>query len=104
MAEHAWVIEARKAAQEFQSGVTYLLDFAIIKLEAQGGPTERDFERARDVGTRLSYCGDEFEFKDGRNPEKPPTMADIAKALACAAWLPGGLEFCGQTYKRGVSK
>lgn len=104
MAEDAWVIEARKAAQEFQDGVSYLLDFAIIRLEMRGGPTEHDFEYVRKMGARLAYCGDEFEFKDGRNPDKPPSMADIAKALACAAWLPDGLEFNGQTYKRGGSK
>lgn len=79
-----------------------LIELAIIQLACQGGPTQADFTRAQEIGFTLATTGDAFQWKKAISAGgKPPPIGQIAKALACAAWAPGGLTLWDHHWERG---
>lgn len=95
-----WEISAERMAARFNEMMPSLIEFALIDLDMKGGPTEADFAHAREIGERLAPTGDAFTRGGKSAGGEPPGMGAIAKALACGAWAPGGLDFGGHHWER----
>lgn len=75
---------------------------AVSELQGQGGPDERDRQRARQFGEALASHGDVLLFptrakEATANRERIPGTADVAgqlaRYLAVMAFSPGGVAF-----------
>lgn len=95
----------------------------LDRFRMQGGPTEEDWERAREFGERIGVGAEQILDEKGehvafvkhprygdadaadllyRSERKGDTAAlfnGLAFALAVCAYLPGGVTFCGQHFE-----
>lgn len=94
-----WVDAAEKRCLKLNILLEALIDLYVWDLRSRGGPSSADFATARDVGERLAFTGDVFQWPDPKAEIQPPTPKQIAKALACGAWCPGGLNFAGRHWE-----
>lgn len=106
-----WVAVANRVMDQWGGIMEVLIEMAVLDLRTRGGPNATDFARAREVGRRLSVSGDSAEGKMkgkgatwGKSAAEaegiaPPRSGEVAKALACGAWCPGGLHFNGRHWE-----
>lgn len=79
---------------------------AIVRLrmreyEAQGGPTEADFERIRKFAQVLAEQGDALLYSI---PGKTARMVNsLADAIAVLSFVPGGIKVFGRHYVASCS-
>ena len=93
-----WVKAAVEKAHLLNGFLSFLVGVAIEDLKRKGGPTEADWESAREVGVKLSHTGDAYDFRcdtTAKERQERVTTGQIAKALAVGAWCPGGFDLGG---------
>ena len=101
-----WVDRSRHLREQTIVMLEPLIDMAVLTYQMKGGPSAADFLDANRIGAQLSHGGDWLESNMlGKNDGKtagcspPPSLAQIAKAMACGAWCPGGLHFAGRHWE-----
>lgn len=99
MTQTDWVASAEKNWKHHAQMLSFLIPIAILEYERKGGPTEEDYEKARDTGRRLAHSGDNYQYNDDKGCTEAPTVAQVAKALAIGAWSVGGFDFNGNHYE-----
>jgi len=75
--------------------------FRILELHRQGGPTQTDWDEAIAFGERLAYEGDALLYQ-GSKGQTASMAAGLIRALAVAAFLPGGVTIAGLCFAAGV--
>jgi len=79
----------------------------IAEIRKRGGPTDADFQRAKDFSLVLAEKGDILQFGGGKKGEVAVLFNRLADALAVMAFVPGGVRFDGQHWEsksRGVPR
>ncbi len=73
------------------------VELEIARLEEQGGPWDGDREAARAYGELLAGSGDQLLYR-GAPGQARAAFVGLAKAIAVAAFAPGGVEYSGRRY------
>lgn len=69
--------------------------FRILELQQFGGPLERDWAEAQAFGDVLAFEGDALLFQGHRKGDTARVMRGLIRALAVAAFVPGGVTAFG---------
>lgn len=75
---------------------------AMRDLHLQGGPLERDWESARTFAETLATQGDNLLYKSKKKGETAALMAQLIRALAVMAYVPGGVTAWGLHFDAGT--
>lgn len=80
--------------------LTATVPIRIMELKRRGGPTEEDFQRAREFSQVLGESGDALLFPV---PGKTAALANrLAETVAVLAFVPGGITLFDQHYEAKV--
>jgi hypothetical protein len=71
------------------------------EIKTRNGPSDFDFERARQFGSELAVKGDVLQYGSKRKGEAADLMANLIDAVAILAFLPGGIDFLGLHWEAG---
>lgn len=86
----------RHPLAEFVSAAVPLRILAI--LQEYGEPTDRHWEETRAINDWLGEKGDLLLFKSDKKGETASLANAFAQAIACLAFVPGGIEIFGQRF------
>lgn len=79
----------------------FTVPMCLAEYQAQGGPTIRDYERARAFGIRLAAEGDQLLYR-GKPGVAATLVAQLADALAILSYCPGGVTFLGTKWESQI--
>lgn len=71
----------------------------IAELQARGGPTDADFDRAREAADVVASQGDVLQFGGKKRGEAARVFNQLAFAVAVMAFVPGGVEVLGHRFR-----
>lgn len=73
-------------------------------LKDHGGPSPKDFKRAGKVGELLGEKGDVLLFGGKKKGETAHVFNKVAKAIAIASFVPGGITIFGRTFESKIQE
>lgn len=76
--------------------------FNVLNLKRRGGPTDCELDSAREFGIELASKGDSLLFTTKTKGETAKVFNELARAIAIASFLPGGIEVFGTTFKANM--
>lgn len=87
-----------------------MVPLRILEIERAGGPTEREWEAAREFGSAVGEKGDLLLFGPAPGQsglraarhERGALLGRLAEVVACAAFLPGGITVFGLHFDAGT--
>jgi hypothetical protein len=79
--------------------VELAVSLKIQELQESGGPNTQQFEEAKSFSSILAEKGDVLLFGGGKKGEVAELFNRLVFALAVMAFIPGGVRFCGLTFK-----
>jgi len=85
-----------------QSTLEASVPFRMLELRQWGGPTELDWQEARDFADVLAFEGDAVLFKGHKKGDTARVMRGLIRALAVMAFVPGGVTAWGLHFDAGT--
>jgi hypothetical protein len=79
--------------------VSMAVPLRILELKRYGGPTDLDWDEAREIAQEIAEKGDILQFQSEKKGESGRIMGRLIRALAIAAFVPGGIRFCDMTFE-----
>jgi hypothetical protein len=89
------LIHEHTTGELLRSTLEASVPFRILELKQFGGPLERDFEEARAFAEVLGSEGDALLFRGHKKGDTARVMRGLIRALAVAAFAPGGVTAFG---------
>jgi hypothetical protein len=85
-----------------QSTLEASVPFRMLELRQWGGPTEHDWQEARDFAEILACEGDRLLFKGHKKGDTARMMRGLIRAIAVMAFVPGGVTAWGLHFDAGT--
>lgn len=73
----------------------------IAELQAQGGPSDTDFDEARALAPDLAAHGDVMLYGGGQPDQAGELASRLARSIAVLSFVPGGVTVFGQQWAAG---
>lgn len=68
----------------------------ILEIQQRGGPTDSDWDRAREIGQLLGEKGDLLMFTGKKKGESAKVFNETAYGIAILSFCPGGVKLFGR--------